>query len=175
LQAVLANLSDRDSNDIYQAIRLAKPGGLGQSEQMDVTGPAPTSIMEAMRIASSWDDVALQYATGFELVFQISDRLSTYRREGADWTTSVRRLQIELLSERRDSLIARKLGGRIADQVREQAKLVMESGAYGSPSYEAKWAEFDGYLRDDGHKKNPGTIADLLAAGIFVSLMNEPA
>jgi triphosphoribosyl-dephospho-CoA synthase len=173
LHAVLGELSDRDSTDIYQAIRLAKPGGLGQSEEMDIAGPAPLSIMDAMRVASSRDDVALQYATRFELVFEIGKRLSIYRQTGAHWLDCIRRMQIELLSERRDSLIARNQGVHIADRVKDEAASVIIAGAYGSPQFEAAWAQFDGYLRDELHQRNPGTVADLLAAGIFVCLANE--
>jgi triphosphoribosyl-dephospho-CoA synthase len=31
-------------------------------------------------------------------------------------------------------------------------------------------AELDFWLRTDGHRRNPGTTADLIAAGLFVGL-----
>ena len=46
-----------------------------------------------------------------------------------------------------------------------------------SAYYEAL-ANFDFWLRSDGHRRNPGTTADLVAAGLFVLLregiMNGP-
>ena len=34
-------------------------------------------------------------------------------------------------------------------------------------------AELDYWLRSDGHRRNPGTTADLVAAGLFVLLRDQ--
>ena len=171
LKSILVGMTPDDATDIYQAIRIAKPGGLGNSESMDVREAAPLNIREAMRIASSWDDVALQYVSEFELVFCISQRIEAKRLSGISGQESIRCIQMELLAERVDSLIARKQGLVVARQVQARAVEVIESGPFGSRDYELAWERFDAELRDSQHRGNPGTIADLIAAASFANIV----
>jgi triphosphoribosyl-dephospho-CoA synthase len=173
LGETLLELDLEDSENIYKAIRLAKPGGLGDSTSMDIRMEPPKSILEAMRFASKWDDVALQYVTNFALVFEYAARLKAKHFEGLHWLNAIRSLQIEVLSERVDSLIARKQGLAIAESVRQQARVVRDSGAYGNDRFEAEWKKFDDNLRSQTNRNNPGTIADLLAAAVFVCFSAE--
>ncbi|MFC1759755.1 triphosphoribosyl-dephospho-CoA synthase [Planctomycetota bacterium] len=43
----------------------------------------------------------------------------------------------------------------------------------GSETYNAALADLDFWLRSDGNRRNPGTTADLIAAGLFVALLEE--
>ncbi len=167
LREALATLTPDDSLDIYKAIWIAKPGGLGQTASMDVRDSAPINILDAMKIAAAWDDIALQYTSDFELVFAISRRLESNQVAGVAKVDAIRCLQIELLSERVDSLIARKQGQTFAKQVQAHAREVIAAGPFGSAEYESAWHRFDDFLRDDLHRGNPGTIADLIAAALF--------
>ena len=167
LKEVLDCLTPEDSRDIYQAIRMAKPGGLGDTRSMDVREEAPVDIREAMRIASSWDDIALQYVSDFELVFGISQRIESKRLVGLSLQDAIRCIQMELLTERVDSLIARKQGLEYARHVQARAHEVTGAGPYGGKEYARAWQEFDAELRDSKHRGNPGTIADLIAAALY--------
>ncbi len=169
VKEVLASLKVEDSSDIYEAIRIAKPGGLGNTDSMDVHQSAPKNILEAMRIAAAWDDIALQYISDFELVFAIAMRIESKRSFGLTVLDAIRCVQIELLSERVDSLIARKQGQAFAKHLQAFASEVIESGPFGSDEYLAAWHRFDHDLRDDEHCGNPGTIADLIAAGLYTA------
>lgn len=165
---VLSQLDDKDSKQIYQAIQVAKAGGLGTRESMDVRGAAPGRIQDAMEVASKWDDVALQYGTDFELVFEIAQKLQTAKELGFQWLNGIRQVQLEVLSERVDSLIARKQGLQVARQVQAMAATVRSSGVYGSPEFEFEWERLDQQMRDEDHRGNPGTVADLIAAALFL-------
>ncbi len=167
LNETLLTLTQDDSRDIYEAIRIAKPGGLGDSESMDIRESAPGNILDAMRIASVWDDIALQYVSDFALVFEISRRIEIKQSIGLAKLEAIRCVQMEVLSERIDSLIARKQGLNFAKQVQSLACEVILSGPYGSDEYEASWQIFDTVLRDAEHRGNPGTIADMIAAALF--------
>lgn len=166
---VLNRLCPEDAREIYQAIRIAKPGGLGKSESMDVEQAPPARILDAMRFASQRDDVALQYVTDFELVFDIASRLMQKIHGCEPIAFAIRELQIELLSERVDSLIVRKCGMDFAESVKRKAFEVRQSGPFLSHNYLEAWNDFDRFLRDEPHRGNPGTTADLIAAAIFVS------
>jgi triphosphoribosyl-dephospho-CoA synthase len=166
--AILGTLNSMDACDIYESIAIAKPGGLGKSDSMDVADSPPDSIVEAMQVASSRDDVALQYVTQFSLVFELARRLDEKQKQELNAMDCIRCLQLELLSERIDSLIARKAGQEQAGIVQQEAQFVMNAGPYGSPAYERAWLNFDKRLRDPLHRYNPGTTADLIAAALFV-------
>ena len=69
-----------------------------------------------------------------------------------------------------DSLIQRKCGPAVANEAGEFAAAVLKSGLPGDAAYDESLAKFDHWLRADGHRRNPGTTADLIAAGLFVLL-----
>ena len=56
----------------------------------------------------------------------------------------------------------------MAGEVSLRAGRVLESD-----DYPREIAVFDFWLRADGHRRNPGTTADLIAAGLFVLLREE--
>ena len=75
-----------------------------------------------------------------------------------------------LLTTTPDSLILRKCGLATAQEASARAAAVLKSGEHDSDEYKHAFAEFDAWLRADGHRRNPGTTADLIAAGLFVLL-----
>ena len=181
---VLAGLTPTDARDVYRAIALAAPGGLGRAEKHDVTraeqsGGLPEDLVEAMRLAADRDDIARQYVTNFADVYDLATRLAAHLAGGLAMLDAISRLQIEWLAQRPDTLIARKCGREVALEVQTRAAAVLTSPRQGdragSPTaYDVAWEQFDRYLRSDGNRLNPGTTADLLAAAIFVYLFQHP-
>ena len=51
-----------------------------------------------------------------------------------------------------------------------RAQRVLDSGSPGDDAYDRELVELDFWLRSEGHRRNPGTTADLVAAGLFVAL-----
>ncbi len=171
LPQVLAGLTARDAEDVYAAIRLAQPGGLGTAAEMDVAGSAPQSLLEAMGAAADRDMVARQYGEGFRHVLQT---VAPWIVEGcaAGWplTHAVIHTQLRMLAAYPDSLIARKCGSQTAERAAALAYRVLQSGSPGDDAYAHELGELDFWLRSDGNRRNPGTTADLIAAGLFVVL-----
>ena len=58
----------------------------------------------------------------------------------------------------------------VAEESAARAGEVLASGVPGDADYEEALADFDFWLRSDGHARNPGTTADMIAAGLFVAL-----
>ncbi len=170
--AVLRGLSHEDAQHAFSAIRLAHPGGLGTVDKADVnTSDAPEiSLLEAMQLAAERDLVARQYTNEFEQVFLLSNRLENLLHEGLTLGDAIVRVFLQSLAESHDSLIARKCGEPMAREVSAQAAAVLAVGSPGEEAYEAALHEFDFSLRGDGHRRNPGTTADLIAAALFVLL-----
>ena len=172
---VLSNLGAEDSSMVYQAIRLAQPGGLGDVDSNDVASEAPEDLVEAMRQAAHRDSVARQYATNFVDIFgsQVHWLLDALE-QSSDVLDSICLLQLRILAHESDSLIARKVGSAIAQETQRLAKLALDSYEEERPirlSDFPAYQKLDAFLRADGNRRNPGTTADLIAATLFVCLV----
>jgi triphosphoribosyl-dephospho-CoA synthase len=166
---VLASLTSQDARDVYEAIRLAQPGGLGEAEEMDVAGPPPDDLLAAMRAAAERDMIAGQYANGFQDVLEfVAPAITSGTARGWTLVDSIIHAHLRTMHAFPDSLIARKCGETVAKQAAAQAGAVLETGGPGDEAYLRAVADFDLWLRSDGHRRNPGTTADLIAAGLFV-------
>lgn len=174
VQRVLQGLDAEDAKFIWQAISAAKPGGLGQSAQHDVAGPPPESITEAMQLAADRDLVAAQYAHDFRHVFDyVAPWIQAEREDGGSLLDAIVRVHVRLMAEFPDTLIARKAGRGVAEKAALLARQVLEAGRPEDEAYQLALADFDFWLRSDGRKRNPGTTADLIAAGLFILLRDE--
>jgi triphosphoribosyl-dephospho-CoA synthase len=167
---VLQGLTRDDARLVYEAIRLAKPGGLGKVETADVAGEAPDSLIDAMRLAADRDLVARQYANGFADVFghvtaALREALGSFPVYPA-----IVYAYLQVLARHADSLIARKCGLETAQRASDQAAQIVASTKPGDDDWHEQLADFDFWLRSDGHRRNPGTTADLITAGLFVTL-----
>lgn len=171
LARVLASLNANDCRLAYEAIRHAQPGGLGKEQQMDVADEAPADLLAAMRQAADRDLVARQYVNDFEQGFECAAPwLVEGCRAGWSMSTAIVHAHLRLMSEFPDSLIARKCGAAVAQRSSDMAAQALEAG---TPADEVFWlaaGDLDFWLRSDGHKRNPGTTADLITAGLFVCL-----
>lgn len=170
IHAVLENLTVEDAREVYAAIRLACPAGLGTVDSQDVAQAPTGTLLEVMRMAADRDRVARQYACEFADILDFAlPRLCRWSDFDSQWETAIIDLHLELLAEFPDSLIARKCGAAVAAEASRRARAVLDSGWPEGPEGSRALAEFDDWLRADGHRRNPGTTADLIAATLFVA------
>ena len=173
LQQVLADLDLEDARLVYEAIRLANPGGLGRTAKQDIKDEPTLSLREVMTLAADRDLIARQYANGFREIMEdggpamLEGLARTGSMEGA-----IIYAHLGLMARHPDSLIARKCGQVEAEESARQAQAVLDAGWPHTPSGRKAFADLDAWLRGEGHKRNPGTTADLIAASLFV-LLNE--
>ncbi len=170
---VLSACDEHDTRQVYQAIRTAHPAGLGKVQQADVQETPTIPLQEAMRLAASRDLVARQYTNHFQQVQQVANSLSQGVQQGWPLAQSIVHSFLTLLAEHPDSLIARKCGDEDASEVSVRSAAVLAQGEPGQEDYERGLTELDFWLRSDGHRRNPGTSADLIAAGLFVLLRDD--
>jgi triphosphoribosyl-dephospho-CoA synthase len=174
LRVILRQLTAADAEQVYQAIRLSRAGGLGDSPAMDVRHPAPADLLDAMRLASHRDDIAKAYVEDYREIFEMATRLrQLYGAESCGWFTAIRRLQLERLASDGDSLIARKNTPREVAAAQRLARAVLGVPAAEAQRWLDAWTELDSYLRGDGNRRNPGTTADMIAAAIWIVLWSE--
>jgi triphosphoribosyl-dephospho-CoA synthase len=169
--AVLQGLTPEDSALVYEAIRLARPGGLGRVETMDVEGESPADVMAAMQAAAGRDLVARQYADDFTLVLdEALPGIIAGRDRGWSLTDSIIHAHVSLIAVHGDSLISRKCGSELAKRAATIARQVLSCGDPKDERYLEALADFDFWLRSDGNRRNPGATADLIAAALFAGL-----
>jgi triphosphoribosyl-dephospho-CoA synthase len=171
---VLEGLTVQDAKLVYQAIRVANPGGLGQASEEDVQAEPSVTLREAMALAADRDLIARQYANGFAdvLNFGVQRIRQNYPKLG-NLEAVVIDCQLAWLAHYPDSLIARKTGVAQAVEVQNRAQAVLDSGGVFTPAGREAGRALDAYLRSDGHRLNPGTTADLITACLFVLLRDR--
>ena len=171
VKQVLAALTPDDARDVYAAIRHAAPGGMGQVDQADVAGDAPDDLLYAMGLAAERDLVARQYVNGFEQVLKsVVPWLAEALAAGWSLADVIVRTHLQLMHQFPDSLIARKAGLEVAEQAALRAGKTLDAGRPGDDDYYRAIVDFDFWLRSDQRRRNPGTSADLVAAGLFAAL-----
>ncbi|TWU47409.1 ATP:dephospho-CoA triphosphoribosyl transferase [Rubripirellula tenax] len=165
LETVLDGFDPTDGQNVYDAIAMASAGGLGNVDSMDVHQPHDqVDLRAAMISAQQRDRIALQYASGFRDFFE--HVVPVVRNEimgQGDLLTGINRAHVQLLAESVDTLIARKCGVDVANDVQSRSKLTCLDSV-------PEMAELDAYLRSPDHRLNPGTTADLIAAALYVLL-----
>lgn len=170
-QQALESLTPADAAAVYEAISLANPGGMGKVDEADVAGPPPTDLIAAMQLAADRDTIAKQYVSGFAELFEfIVPELRAGLARGWNLTDAVIRTHLRTMHTIPDTLIARKCGTAVAKEAAANAGAVLNAGGPGDENYHEALADLDFWLRSDGHRRNPGTTADLMAAALFVAL-----
>ena len=171
IQKVLDALNADDAAAVYEAIRLAKPGAMDEVPEYDLHQSPPNDLIAAMRAASDRDMVARQYSNGFQDVLQVVlPSIEEGLRSKLSFIHAVLRTHLHLMSQYPDSLITRKCGSPVAGDAALLAQAVLDAGEPGDADFLQALSDFDSWLRSDGHQRNPGTTADLIAAGIFAGL-----
>ena len=171
VREVLSNTTVEDAARVYEAIRLAAPGGLGRAKEQDVAGVPTLPLRDVMALAADRDLIARQYATDFADVFDLGvpALLDGFRQLGRV-ELAIQHCQLAWLAHHPDSLVLRKRGPAVAAEAGRRARGVLGRGGLASTEGRAAYDEFDRWLRADGHARNPGTTADLVAACLFVAL-----
>lgn len=172
LSRVLAETTVADAENVYVAIRRARPGGLGEATVEDVALAPTVTLREAMGLAAERDSVAREYVTDFALTFDVGvPSVRAARRMGLPWTDVAVEAFLTLLGSAADTHIARKLGPTEATAISRRAREVLAAGGTQSATGRRALAALDAELRDPRNRRNPGTTADLTCAALFVVIL----
>jgi triphosphoribosyl-dephospho-CoA synthase len=169
LEIILDSLTQTDADQVYEAIRIANPGGLGSSDSQDVNNKPDCSLKYAMELASQRDSIALQYTNNFKEVCEMGfDSIKCFDNSWNSVKWAAVSSYLMFMSSFADSHIQRKYGVQIAEKVRKKSEVITEKFHKASePEAELGLLRgFDEELKADGY--NPGTCADLTAATILV-------
>lgn len=169
---VLARTTVEDARDVYAAIRLASPGGLGSAPQQDVADEPTQSLLEVMRLAAASDGIAREYATGFETTFARGvPALVRARGDGLAWDDAVVETFLTILAAGPDTHVVRRSGAASAHAISRRASAALDAGGVRTAAGRQLVEAMDAALRGPGNPSNPGTTADLTAGAIFAFLL----
>jgi triphosphoribosyl-dephospho-CoA synthase len=168
VERVLAGLDQTDAEQAFAAIRLAAPGGLGDSPRHDIRAPARAGLRAAMAEARGRDRIAEQYAGDFADIFGLGvPRLETALGRWGDEAWAASAAYLAFLAAFPDSHVARKRGLAEAEAVRRRAvPLAQRLIVADEPrSLVGELLCLDAALKAEGI--NPGTSADLTVASLL--------
>lgn len=165
----LARLAPADAADVWRAIAVARPGGMGTSDRHDLRARPPADLLAAMQAAAHRDQIARLWATGYTGLFAglVAD-LAAEVAAGHSLDDAIVRSHLRQLAREPDTLIARRHGADVAADVSRRAAAVLAA----APDWRPAAAAFDRSLRAP-RRINPGTTADLVAAALYILLREE--
>jgi triphosphoribosyl-dephospho-CoA synthase len=180
LRLAVESTTAEDAVSLYEAIDVAKPSGLGDAPDLDVTDPASkarllkddVSLFEVFKLAAGYDGICSEWVRNYPITFDLAYPYLTAQLERGDLNTAVVHTFLKILSEHPDTFIARKAGVEKARAVSVEAKKVLESGGLETEAGRAGIRELDGRLRASGNLLNPGTTADLTAAALALCTLS---
>ena len=180
LVSVVKSTTSQDAVDVYDAIDVARPGGLGKAPTLDVNDSKSkqrilsqgTSLYEVFKISSPWDSISAEWVNGFHITFDIGYPCLKHEiRETGDINTASVNTFLRILSEVPDTLVARKAGKAKAHWISKEAKVVLDKGGLSTKKGKEQLIKLDRKLHDAGHKLNPGTTADITSAVLALAIL----
>ncbi|MGD0643512.1 MAG: triphosphoribosyl-dephospho-CoA synthase [Candidatus Bathyarchaeia archaeon] len=169
-----------DSVHLYEAVNIARPSGLNDAPDLDVTDPRSkerllrenVSLYEVFKIASGYDDVCSEWVRNYPITFDLAYPYLMKQLKSKPLNTAIVHTFLKILSKKPDTFIARKLGREKAQEVSLDAKSVLELGGLETDKGIKSLREFDRKLRASGSACNPGTTADLTASALALCALS---
>lgn len=200
VKEIIQSTTPKDTISVYKAIvMVSSPHELGRVnntvEVPDVYDKKANikilknkiSLFKAMKESSSYDTVAKELVIGMKISFNIGykELLKTFNHTN-DINIATVHTFLRILSKVPDTFIARKIGLKKVNNIKEavkigiketkwiseMAKQVLSMGGLTTKKGTTLLWKFDHKLQNLGEDYNPGTTADLTATSLFIALLN---
>lgn len=177
---IMKNTRSEDAVALTKAILLSKAGGLeNKTSDYDVNNKNTIeeiitnniNLYDLFKISSKYDKISYELINGLPVISEIG--YPTYCKYEEEYSKNDVTLEtyLTLLSKVPDTLISRKYGDEVAEDVTKRAKDILKNTEIATKERIKEMKEFDKYLRKN--KYNPGTTADFTAASLFVGLVDK--
>ena len=138
------------------------------------------TFYDSMKASSKWDLVASEISSGMKLTFELAyPKLMKIHRETDNINVATVNTFLEVLSTVPDTFIIRKLQSLgkknpkiIAAQISEKARRALELGGASTEKGVNALISLDKEVSGYGGALNPGSSADLTAAGLMLLLLS---
>jgi triphosphoribosyl-dephospho-CoA synthase len=179
VKAVVEATTPRDAVNLYEAIKIAKPGGLGASSQLDVNDPNSAdrilkegiSLYQVFKIASEYDLISSEWVNDYHITFDTAYPSLTQQLSSDKLDAAVIHTFLKVLAENPDTLIARKTSAEKARGISIEAREILELGGLETVKGKESLNKFDLRLRSSSNLLNPGTTADIIAAALALCVL----
>jgi triphosphoribosyl-dephospho-CoA synthase len=180
LKLVVESTTPEDAVDVYEAIRIANPSGLGKAPDLDINDPTATerirdekiSLLEVFKIAEKYDTICSEWVKNYPVTFDLAyPSLIDQLRNSPDPGLAIVQTFMEVLAEVPDTFIARKTSLEKARQVSLKAKEITELGGLETSRGRKSLDKFDRELTKSSNLLNPGTTADIIGAALALCVL----
>ncbi|MFX1426405.1 MAG: triphosphoribosyl-dephospho-CoA synthase, partial [Promethearchaeota archaeon] len=179
LNKIIDDTTVEDTINLYKAIRICNPGGLGKIDKYDINNENTLNDIRAdnlnlkkiFNLSKEYDLISSEYSTGFDIILDegLPYILQAYNQFG-DPNIAIVNTFLKILASHPDTLIIRKSGLEPANAISVSALKIVKKGGISTPIGLELTIELDGKLQEQKGKMNPGTTADLIAGVIFCAL-----
>jgi triphosphoribosyl-dephospho-CoA synthase len=166
---VLKESTTRDAIFFYRAFELINPRvpdvaeyDLKEPDAIEKLRHNSRTLLDLMFLSKNHDLIAAEWATNYERSFQTAD-LIVQNILLFGLNEGIVRTYLQALAEVPDSLVRTKHGSKKAQEVATRAKIALEDESL------TKAKKLDLQLLEED--VNPGATADIIAASLFISLL----
>jgi triphosphoribosyl-dephospho-CoA synthase len=181
LKRITESTLPEDAADVYEAIKIAKPSGLGKAPELDVNDSGSINrivkenitLYQVFKIASAYDRVCSEWVSNYPITFEVAyPYLIRQIKETKDLNKTIIHTFLKVLAEYPDTFITRKIGIEKAKKVSVKASEILELGGLETSLGQKSLHKFDCELRKSSNDLNPGTTADIVAAALALCILN---
>ena len=180
IRRLIEDATIEDTLNLYDAIKICNPGGLGRIEQYDIYGENSyneikqdgITLKKIFDLSKDYDLISSEYSSGFNIILKegLPYFIETFAKS-QDINIAIVNTYLKLLSNHLDTLIIRKSSKKIANEVSKIASDILSYGGISTKKGLELTIKFDNDLHKLYGKLNPGTTADLLAGILFCALI----
>jgi triphosphoribosyl-dephospho-CoA synthase len=181
LNRVVESTTPEDAINVYEAIKIANPSGLGKAPELDINDPSSANrivkenvtLYQVFKIASDYDRVCSEWINNYPITFDFAyPWLIKQIETNKDLNVAITHTFLKVLAEYPDTFIARKVGTEKAREVSFMADEVLKRGGLKTSQGRERLHEFDLTLRKSSNLLNPGTTADIIAAALALNILH---
>lgn len=181
LKLIVESTTPEDAVELYEAIRIANPSGLGRVSDLDVLSldsdrkirDQGISLYQIFKIASGYDRICSEWVNNYMITFDFSyPYLSEQIKKTNDVFAAIIHTFLKVLAEYPDTFIARKTSHERAKEVSLKAAQILSLGGLETQIGRQSLNKFDEELRRQSNLLNPGTTADMIAAALALCVLS---
>ena len=180
LKLIVESTTPRDAVNMYAAINLANPGGLGKAPSLDINDPNSVnrilhdeiSLYKVFEIAEKYDSICSEWINNYPITFDLAYPSLTKKLQNKnDVNIATVQTFLEVLAKVPDTFITRKAGIEKSREISTKAKRILDIGGTETLLGKKSLNNFDQELRKSSNILNPGTTADIIAAALALCVL----
>jgi triphosphoribosyl-dephospho-CoA synthase len=181
LKLIIESTTPKDAVNMYAAIEIANPSGLGKAPTLDINDPHSVNkilddkitLYNVFKIAEKYDTICSEWVNNYPITFDLAYPTLTKKLQNEDDADSATvQTFLEVLAKVPDTFIARKTSIEKSEEISLEVRRILSLGGIETPLGQKSLNEFDQELRKSSNHLNPGTTADILAAALALCVLN---